>query len=270
MGARSVLFNVAFYANFLVQALLYSPVLLLPQRFCWPIVRFWAGSSLWLHRIICGVGEEVRGTEHLPDGAFLLACKHQSAWETLRLVTLVPRPTFIFKRELMWIPLFGWYLAKAGMIPVERGRRSRALEAITRHAARRLEEGRQVIIFPEGTRRPPLAEPAYKYGVTHLYKELGTRCVPIALNSGLYWPRRAWTHRRGTVLMQILPPIEPGLPPEAFAERLAQALESSSAQLVAEALRRQPDLAGAVAAGPMEPAESVGVDPAGQPRTGKH
>lgn len=268
MGARSVLFNIAFYANFLLQALLFSPVLLLPQRYCWPIVRFWAGSSLWLHRVICGVGEEVRGTEHLPQGAYLLACKHQSAWETLRLVLLVPRPAFILKRELMWIPLFGWYLAKVGMIPVERGRRSRALELIGLHAVRRLAEGRQVIIFPEGTRRAPMADPAYKYGATYLYKELGTRCVPVALNSGLYWPRRAWTHRRGKILLQVLPAIEPGLPPAVFSDRLAEMLEASSRQLVAEALGRHPNLADALAGGPMEPAESEGVSAAEKPARG--
>jgi 1-acyl-sn-glycerol-3-phosphate acyltransferase len=270
MGARSVLFNIAFYVNFVVQALLFSPVLLLPQRFCWPIVHFWAGSSLWLHRVICGVGEEIRGTEQLPDGPFLLACKHQSAWETLRLVNLVPRPAFILKRELMWVPLFGWYLAKAGMIPVERGKRSRALEGIARHAARRLQEGRQIIIFPEGTRRPPLAEPDYKYGVTYLYKALGTRCVPIALNSGLYWPRRAWTHRRGIILLEVLPPIEPGLLPAEFASRLAEALETHTRKLVCEALRQQPDLADSVAGNKVEPAESPSVGPAEKPAKGRH
>ena len=243
MAARSVLFNVLFYLNFLVQAVVFSPVLVLPRRCVWPVARFWARSSLWLHRAICGVGEEVRGLERLPGGACLLACKHQSAWETLRLVTLVPRPAFILKRELMWMPLFGWYLARTGMIPVERGKRSLALQGIAAHAARRLAEGRQVIIFPEGTRRPPGAEPAYKYGVTYLYERLGVSCVPIALNSGLYWPRRAWTHRPGTVLMEVLAPIEPGLAPDAFAERLAELLESRTAALIAEALSEQPALA---------------------------
>jgi 1-acyl-sn-glycerol-3-phosphate acyltransferase len=270
MAARSILFNVLFYLNFLVQALVFSPVLLLPRRFSWPVARFWARSSLWLHRVVCGIGEEVRGLERLPEGGFLIACKHQSAWETLRLVTLVPRPAFILKRELMWIPLFGWYLAKTGMIPVERGKRSRALAQIAVHAARRLAEGRQVIIFPEGTRRSPGAEPAYKYGVTYLYHELGVRCVPIALNSGLYWPRRAWSHRPGTVLVEVLPPIEPGLPPADFAKQLANMLESSTRQLIGEAIRQQPELSDLVVRSQGERTESEGVGPMQQPRRSRH
>jgi 1-acyl-sn-glycerol-3-phosphate acyltransferase len=265
MGARSVLFNLLFYLNFLVQALVFSPVLLLPRRFVWPVARFWAASSLRLHRALCGVGEEVRGLERLPGGACLIACKHQSAWETLRLVTLVPGPSFILKRELMWIPLFGWYLAKTGMIPVQRGRRSRALEAIARHAAARLAEGRQVIIFPEGTRRAPGAEPAYKYGVTYLYDRLGVGCVPVALNSGLYWPRRAWSHRRGTVLMEVLEPVAPGLPPAEFAERLEESIESATHELITVALRQQPALADDVAGNRAEPGESAGVRPLEEP-----
>ena len=267
MAARSVLFNIAFYLNFLIQALVFAPALLLPRRFIWPIVRFWAGSSLWLHRMICGVGEEVRGSARLPQGGYLLACKHQSAWETLRLVTLVPLPCFILKRELMWMPLFGWYLAKTGMIPVERGKRSRALEGIRQHAVRRLAEGRQVIIFPEGTRRLPGAEPAYKYGVTYLYDRLGVSCVPVALNSGLYWPRRAWTHRRGTVLVEVLAPIEPGLPPAEFTTRLAQTIETHTNALIGEALRQQPQLADSDVGNETEPAESGRVSPAERPGT---
>jgi 1-acyl-sn-glycerol-3-phosphate acyltransferase len=270
MAARSILFNVLFYLNFLVQALVFSPVLLLPQRFVWPVARFWVRSSLWLHRTVCGIDEEVRGLERLPEGGFLIACKHQSAWETLWLVTLVPRPAFILKRELMWVPLFGWYLAKTGMIPVERGKRSRALAGIAAHAARRLAAGRQVIIFPEGTRRSPGAEPAYKFGVTYLYQGLGVRCVPVALNSGLYWPRRAWSHRPGTVLVEVLAPIEPGLPPADFAKQLADSLESSTRQLMSEAIRQQPELADMVVPNQGERAESDGVGPMEQPRRSRH
>lgn len=237
---RSILFNIALYLNFIVLGVLLSPVLLLPQDWGWPVVRFWAGSSLWWHKLICGVGEDIRGLENRPDGGYLVACKHQSSWETLRVVNLVPKPAFIFKRELTWMPLFGWYLLKFGQIPVDRGKRTTALASMTHHARRAIANGHQVIIFPEGTRRPPGAEPNYRYGVVHLYKELGVPCLPIALNSGLYWPRRSPEHVPGTVRMDFLPPIAPGLNPGEFAKRLEREIESASAALIDEALDRDP------------------------------
>ena len=242
MLLRSVLFYLAIYLNFLVQAVLFCPVLLLPERRVWPIARFWVRSTLWLHRCIVGVRDEIRGRENIPGGALLVASKHQSAWETLRLVELLPRPAFILKRELLWVPLFGWYLKKTGMIPVDRGKRSVALDRLIVHARRAMAEGRQIIIFPEGTRRPPLAPAQYRYGVTRLYRELDTPCLPVALNSGLYWPRRAIAHRRGVILVSCLPPIPPGLDPDRFSERLKEEIESETARLMDEALRADPDL----------------------------
>jgi 1-acyl-sn-glycerol-3-phosphate acyltransferase len=224
---RSILFNVAFYLNFLVQAVIFSPVLLLPERMFWPIGRFWVASTLWLHRTITGIDDEIQGIENIPRGGFIVASKHQSAWETLRLTQLFPRPSFILKRQLLWLPLFGWYMWKAHMIPVDRGKGSVAIEDMLVHARRAIAEGRQIIIFPEGTRRPPFAPPEYRRGVTRLYAALGAPCLPIALNSGVYWPRRSLTHRGGTIRMQILPPIPPGLPPEVFAERVKSDVETA-------------------------------------------
>ena len=242
MLLRTALFNVAIYVNFLVQAVLFSPVLLLPERMVWPIARFWVRSTLWLHRAIVGVDDEIRGRENIPDGGFIVASKHQSAWETLRLIELFPRPSFILKRELLWLPLFGWYLSRTGMIGIDRGKRSAALETLIPRARRAIAEGRQIIIFPEGTRRPPLAPPQYRYGVTRLYRELGVPCLPIALNSGLYWPRRSFAHRKGTVLLACLDPIPPGLDADTFSRELQERLESATAEIMAEAFERQPEL----------------------------
>jgi len=237
---RSILFNIALYLNFTILGVLLSPVLLMPQDWGWPIVRFWARSSLWWHKLICGVGEEIRGLENRPDGGYIVACKHQSSWETLRVVNLVSKPAFIFKRELMWLPLFGWYLLKFGQIPVNRGKRAAALSAMTQHARRAIANGQQVIIFPEGTRCVPGAEPHYRFGVVHLYRELDVPCLPIALNSGLYWPRRSLVHVQGTVRVEILPPIEPGMNPAAFAKRLEADIESATARLIDEAVESDP------------------------------
>jgi 1-acyl-sn-glycerol-3-phosphate acyltransferase len=240
--ARSILFNVAAYLNFLAQAVLFSPVLLLPERMFWPIGRFWVRSTLWLYRAIIGTRDEVRGLENIPSGGFIVASKHQSAYETLRLVELFPRPTFILKRQLLRVPLFGWYLGKAHMIPVDRGKGAAALDAMTAHARRAIAEGRQIIIFPEGTRRPPLAAPDYRYGVTRLYRDLGVACLPIALNSGLFWPRRSLTHRRGTILLACLEPIIAGLDPDVFTRELKARIESATDSLIAESFAREPEL----------------------------
>jgi 1-acyl-sn-glycerol-3-phosphate acyltransferase len=244
---RSAVFNIAVYLNFLVLAVLFSPVLLLPERFVWPIARMWVRSSLWLYRVIVGTRDEIRGRENIPTGGFLVASKHQSAWETLRLVELFPRPTFILKRELLWVPLFGWYAWKLRVIPIDRGKRSAALASMVAGSRRAIAEERQIIIFPEGTRRPPLAPPDYRYGVTRLYRDLGVSCLPVAVNSGLFWPRRSFVHRPGTIVLACLEPIPPGHPPDQFAVELKDAIESATAGLIAEAFARQPELRSAVA-----------------------
>lgn len=242
MFVRSVLFNVALYVNFIVQAVVFAPVLLLPERCFWPIGRFWVRSTLFLHRVICGIDDDIGGRDNIPTGGFIVAGKHQSAWETLRLIELFPRPSFILKHQLLFVPLFGWYLKKAGMIPVDRGRGAAAIAAMTAHAHRAIAEGRQIIIFPEGTRRPPLAPPAYRHGVARLYAELGVPCLPIALNSGLYWPRHSLRQQPGTIRAECLRPIPPGLSPEAFAAELQRELESATEALIAEALAANPSL----------------------------
>ena len=238
MPARSALFNLLLYVNVIVLAVGCSPCLLMPERYGWKVARLWATVSLWLHRTICSVDYRVIGAEHAPGTGCLVACKHQSTWETIALVLMFDRPAFVYKRQLGWLPVFGWYLVKLGSIPVDRGKRSKALEALTVRAEKAIAEGRQVVIFPEGTRRPAGAPPDYRYGVTHLYAHLGTPCVPVALNSGLFWPRRSLVHRPGTVTAQILPAIAPGLPPETFSAALQGAIETATAGLIAKADER--------------------------------
>lgn len=234
---RSVLFNVLFYLNLIVQLLLALPTLVLPPRAIVKVATCWGRTSLWLLRALCGITYEFRGLEKIPPGALLVASKHQSIWETFALLSLFSDPTFIIKRELMWIPFFGWYSWKGGMIPVDRGKRSQALAGMTGYARQALADNRQIVIFPEGTRRAPGAEPAYKYGIVHLYAETGVACLPIALNSGLFWPRRSFLRYPGTVRVEILDPIQPGLDKQQFSERLQRDIESATARLVAEGER---------------------------------
>jgi 1-acyl-sn-glycerol-3-phosphate acyltransferase len=229
-----VIFNVLFYVNLIVHMIVALPILLLPYRILLLFVRSYARTSLWLLHVCCGTRVEWRGLEKIPTGPCIVASKHQSLWETFALFAALDDPIYILKRELMWIPFFGWYTWKADMIPVDRGAGAQALSKMTEAARIQLRRPRQLVIFPEGTRRPPGAEPRYKFGVAHLYGETGAPCVPMALNSGLFWPRRSFRRYPGTVLVEVLDPIVPGMEKQAFFTHLQNVLEAASARLVEE------------------------------------
>ncbi|POF32833.1 lysophospholipid acyltransferase family protein [Roseibium marinum] len=232
---RSTVFQILFYILNLVVMIVFSPLLLLPRKWGGWVMPVWSKILQILMRFVAGIKVEVRGRENLPQGGFIAAMKHQSAWETFALIPLFSGPTFILKRELRWIPIFGWYTAKYRQIPINRGKRSEALTAMMLAAKQTIAEGRQILIFPEGTRRPAGAEPKYKSGVAHLYRDLNCPAVPIAHNSGLYWPRSSWRVYPGTVIVEILPPIEPGLPANVFQERMVAEIETASDRLIEEA-----------------------------------
>jgi len=186
---------------------------------------------------VAGVKFEMRGRDKIPSGPLIVASKHQSTWETTALMPVFDNPLFILKRELQWIPVFGWLLIKGRMVPVNRGARSQALADMTERARIELSRGRQLIIFPEGTRRPAGAEPHYKYGVAHLYAAEGVPCLPVALNSGVFWPRHSLLLRPGTVVVEILDPILPGLDKDVFFKKLQDVIEAATARLIEEANR---------------------------------
>jgi 1-acyl-sn-glycerol-3-phosphate acyltransferase len=234
--ARSLAFNALFYANLLVHMIAALPTLLLPHPVLGAFIRSYARTSLWLLRVICGTKVCWRGTANIPPGSCIVACKHQSAWETFALYAVLKDPIYILKRELMWIPLFGWYTWKAGLIPVDRRAGMAALARMTARAQKALAapRPRQLVIFPEGTRRAPGASPSYKPGIVHLFARAGVPCVPAALNSGLFWPRRSLLRLPGTIIVEFLPPIPPGFERTAFLPRLQDAIEQASARLVQE------------------------------------
>jgi 1-acyl-sn-glycerol-3-phosphate acyltransferase len=223
--ARSILFNVLFYLNLILHMIVALPTLVLPYPYLRAFIRSYARTSLWLLRIVCGTDVEWRGFEKIPRGACIVACKHQSVWETFALWAMLGDPTYILKRELMWIPLFGWYTWKAGLIPVNRSAGLAALARMTTLAQRQLSRARQ----------PPGAEPSYKPGVVNLYTKSGAVCIPLALNSGLFWPRRSLLRFPGTVIVEALDPIGPGLDRSAFFTRLQDTMEQATARLVEEA-----------------------------------
>lgn len=235
---RSALYNIAFYLNLALFLILAIPTLFLPRRFFMRVARLWGLACIWLLKRIAGTDVHWSGLEKLPKGGCLIAAKHQSTWETFALFTVLDDPMFVLKRELMLIPLFGWYLVKSAMLPVRRGQTGReALAFLSGRAKEAIATGRQLIIFPEGTRRPAGAPPDYKSGVAHLYAATGTVCVPIALNSGVYWSRRALTRRPGTIKVEILDPIAPGMRPKAFLAELRSRIEAASMRLFEEGRR---------------------------------
>jgi 1-acyl-sn-glycerol-3-phosphate acyltransferase len=232
---RSLLFNLAYYLNLLVWMILCLPVLALPRRVFMRVARLWARSSLWLLRVIAGTKVDFRGLEKIPAGGMIVASKHQSLWETFALLVILDDPAYVLKRELMWIPFFGWYALKARSVPVDRKGGAQALKEMNARARAEIAAGRQIIIFPEGTRRPPGAPPAYKFGVAHLYAKLRAPCLPVALNSGLYWPRRRFIRHPGTIVVDILDPIGPGLPRDTFFNDLQARVEAATDRLLLEA-----------------------------------
>jgi 1-acyl-sn-glycerol-3-phosphate acyltransferase len=232
--ARSLLFNLLFYVTTALFVVLGSPLLFGPRRWAMAALAIHGRFELWLLRVIVGTKLEVRGREKLPKGACLVAAKHQSAWETFGLIPLFRDPALLMKRELFWIPFHGWFSHKFEMIPVDRDKGPAALRRMLREAKKRVAQGREIVIFPEGTRRSPGAPPDYKTGVLLLYEALGIPCVPLGLNSGVFWPRRSLVRKPGTIIVEFLDPIPPGLPKAEFLERLTAAIEAASARLLAE------------------------------------
>jgi 1-acyl-sn-glycerol-3-phosphate acyltransferase len=232
---RSLLYNIVFYVNLVLFLVIGSPFYLTPRKWSIRALQAWATTSLWWLKIICGTTYEVRGRENIPEGAVLVASKHQSTWDTFALLPLFDDPAVVLKRELVFIPLFGWFIPKFRMIPIERSSGASALKAMVARAKEAAEMGRQIVIFPEGTRRPPGAPPDYKPGAAALYLKLGLKCLPIALNSGVYWPRRKFLRYPGKIVVEILPTIEAGLSRRDFSGRLEAAIETATAKLVSEA-----------------------------------
>jgi len=234
---RSVALNLAFYVSYPLVMILGIWFLILPRRHAAAALRWWSRVFVAMCRVLAGIRMEVRGAEHIPHGAAIVAGKHQSMWETFALFHLLDDAAIVLKRELTWIPLVGWFLMKFRMIPVDRSSGPKALKALIRAAKAALAEGRQILIFPEGTRRAPLAPPDYKPGVAALYAGLNAPCTPFALNSGIFWPRRTFWRWPGTIVVEFLPPIEPGLPRREFMRRLQEAIEPKARELAEEGLR---------------------------------
>ena len=229
---RSIAFNVIFYVWTAFTCFAIAWVLIIPRPAMMWVIRRYLDSLYLLERLVLKLDYVVVGRENVPDGPFILAAKHQSTWETMKLHLLVDDPAVILKRELMLIPLWGWYAAKAQMIPVHRGGRAKAIASIIDGARRVAAQGRPIVIFPQGTRTAAGSYRPYRVGVAALYEALDLPVVPMALNSGVFWPRRKVVKRPGTITVEFLPPIPPGLGRDAFLKRLEEELEGATERLV--------------------------------------
>ncbi|KQV35211.1 MULTISPECIES: 1-acyl-sn-glycerol-3-phosphate acyltransferase [unclassified Rhizobium] len=240
---RSVLFNTLFYANLILQMIVFTPIyFLVPRKTSWFVPKNWARSNNWLFEKVVGTTFEIEGLENLPEGGYIFAPKHQSFWDVFALLPWLADPFYILKRELTWIPLFGWYVKKQRMVPVNRAARGKAMAAVMERTHREMENGRQLIIYPEGTRRPPGAAPDYKYGIARLYRDLDMPVVPVVMHPGLFWPRRKFLRFPGHFKVRILPPIPPGDDPDHFHAKLIETMEAASDKLLVETIQANPKL----------------------------
>ena len=230
-GLRSALFLFWFVALTAVMGILFLPLLACPRRWTVGMARQWAKATLWGLKVFSGIGMRVAGKA--PEGGVLVASKHMSMWDTLALYILLDDPGIVLKRELLRIPFYGWYLWKAAAIPIDRGAGAEALRRMSHAAMDVLKEGRPVVIFPEGTRKKPGDPPDYKPGVAGLYALLKIKCVPVALNSGCYW--RGFTKEPGTITLEFLEPITPGLKRGEFMALLEERIETATGRLLREA-----------------------------------
>ncbi len=223
-----------FYAVFITQTALVAIIIGIiglvagRTRFSWALARYWCWSNLQFLRVIAGLNTSITGMENIPPGGCIIASKHQSDWDVFAIFPHTGRPAYIVKRELMRIPFFGWAARSLDCIEIDRKKGSEAIPEMMLEAHAALDRGCRIVIFPEGTRKAALAPPDYRQGIVRMYAELNVPVVPVALNSGLFWGRNSPIIWPGLAEGEFLPPIEPGLSPEAFTERLRSAIETRS------------------------------------------
>ena len=212
---------------------------LLPRTVPYAVARSWVRSNLSLLRRLCRLDYVVEGREHLPSGSAIVLMKHSSTWETLAQLEIFPRQTWVMKRELMWIPVFGWVLHLLKPIAIDRRGGGAAVQQVLVQGRARLDEGRWVIFCPEGPRVPAGETKRYGLGGALLAADTGRPVIPVAHNAGVLWPRRGWLKRRGTVRVVIGPPIPTaGVDPRVINERVQTWIEGKVAEITDAAVVR--------------------------------
>lgn len=229
---RSLLYVALFYLWTAVVAVLATPLLLGPTNWVFGMFHMW-GRGVVIMLGICGVRVEVRGRQYIPTGAALVAPKHQCMLDIFAQFTWLPRSVFVMKKELAWIPWFAWYARKAGAIVIDREGQAKTIRQIIREGTALFKLGRQVVIYPEGTRTAPGAPPDYKPGIAALYRELNVPVYPVATNAGVHWPAHGFIRKPGLIVFEYLEPIPPGLKRAEFMRMLEERIEAKSTELLA-------------------------------------
>jgi 1-acyl-sn-glycerol-3-phosphate acyltransferase len=231
---RSLVFNLAFFLWALVLGSLGLPLLLMPRRAAVVLGRLWSSGAVWLLRHIVGLEHRFRGLDRLPRGACIVAMKHQSAWDAVILSIALDDPVPVVKRELLRLPIYGWYMGRAGAIAIDRHAGAAALRGMVAAARPAVAAGRPIVIFPQGTRVAPGARLPYQPGVAALYRALALPLVPAAVNSGLFWGRRSFIKRPGRIVLEFLDPIPAGWRRQKLMAELERRIETATAALEAE------------------------------------
>jgi 1-acyl-sn-glycerol-3-phosphate acyltransferase len=235
---RSIVFVIWLYGSMAVIGIALLPWVAADDRYVWLALRTWTRTILWGLRWIVGARVSIEGLENAPKGGALIASKHQAMLDTVMPSLFLSEPVFIYKRELAKTPILGLYLGR-NQIAVDRGGYATALKSIVRGAREAVSKGRQVIIFPEGTRQELDAAPDYKSGIAAMYRDLNIPVTPIALNTGLIWKPKGIMRSPGRVTIKILPPIAPGLSREEFMRALENRIEGESQALLPPERRRK-------------------------------
>lgn len=232
---RSILFNIYLFGGTAIIAI--SLLILMPfsKQEMRKGSQFWTRYVMWGLRFITGITYEVRGIENLPESGAIIACKHQSAWDTAIFVLLRISTSYIMKKELTKIPLYGWYINRSGHIAVDRAAGASALKNMVKDVKSALQNERNVVIFPEGTRSASGVAGDYQPGVAALYTQTKQPVIPAAVNSGTFWGRRSFLKKPGKIIIEIMPPIAPGLKRKEFMQVLEKTIEDKTTELEAEA-----------------------------------
>jgi 1-acyl-sn-glycerol-3-phosphate acyltransferase len=232
--ARSILFLAAFAIWSALVILFALPFALIPERSANWWFRTWNQGTIVLLRLICGVRVEVRGIENVPQGGALVAAKHQCMFDAFTPYSQLPRPCVVTKLELTRLPFLGWFAERGGLtLAVDRGGHSKALRQLIEDGRAAIAEGRQLLIFPEGTRSEPGSAPDYKPGVAALYNQLHTACIPMATNAGAHWISGSVLRKPGVIVFEYLEPIPPDLPRAKFMRELEERIETATNRLLA-------------------------------------
>ena len=234
---RSLVYVVWLYGSMAAVGISFFPFALFSEKAATEAARAWCAALVWGLRVICGAHVEVRGQQYIPQGAALVAAKHQSMLDTITPFAILRNPSIVLKKELLKLPIFGWFAVQSGMIPIDREAHASALRAMLKAARDRIAKGRKVLIFPEGTRQALGAPPDYKPGVAALYRDLKLPCTPVAVSTGVVWPAHGVVRRPGTAVIEFLPPIPAGLSREDFMAALEEKIETASNALLEEARR---------------------------------